>query len=124
MKKPILLCLLLAACSSSGGNNPPPPQIQGWTALYSTGIGACDDFNFGELHYCVRQMNARIGQTIRMTFTISGSGQLYPVERTDLPPASLRLSGSTDVVIRLYVSCAWGESKLSGSHDFPMPRVY
>lgn len=92
----ILLAMFLAACGG-GGNNPPPlPSAPNFTALYSTGIGRCDDFTFGELHYCVKQLNARVGQTIRMTFTLSGNGTLYPVEAADLAPATLRLFVSGD----------------------------
>lgn len=97
MKKYLPVLLFLTACQSSGGgNNPPLPQAQGWTATYSIGISACDDFNFGELHYCIKQQQAQIGQTIRMAFTISGSGTLYPVERADAPPATLRLFIASD----------------------------
>jgi|KBSMisStandDraft_5_1062788.scaffolds.fasta_scaffold69028_5 hypothetical protein len=91
----ILATLLLSACSSGGGS-PPIVSAPGWTALYSVGIGPCDDFNFGELHYCVKQQRAQVGQTISLTFTISGSGTLYPVESADSPPATLRLFVASD----------------------------
>jgi|KBSSwiStaDraftv2_1062776.scaffolds.fasta_scaffold10139_10 hypothetical protein len=87
----LLLALLLAGCASDGGGNTPLPTTYGWTALYSVGIGPCDDFNFGELHYCVNRRSAQVGQTISMQFTLSGSGTLYPVEGADIPPATLRL---------------------------------
>ena len=93
----LLLGLFLAGCASSGGGgNVPLPNAPSWTATYSRGIGACDDFNFGELHYCIKQQSARLGQTIIMKFTISGSGVLYPVEASDLPPATLRLFVAAD----------------------------
>ena len=90
----MLLLLTLAACNED--NTPPPPAAPSWTALYSSGIGACDDFNFGELHYCVKQQSARTGQTISMSFSIGGTGTLYPVESADIAPATLRLFVSSD----------------------------
>ena len=95
----ILICaaLLLAGCGGDGGKDiTSMPSAPNWTALYSTGIGRCDDFQFGELHYCVKQFHAQVGQTISMTFTLSGTGTLYPVQVGELPPATLRLFVSGD----------------------------
>ncbi len=101
MKKFLFLLLpFLAACShsGSGGNTGggggvivPPP---GWTAYFGTTQGQrCDDFDFptsGSINYCVNGgLRPLVGQTISMTFTISG--QVVPVEAADIPPASLRL---------------------------------
>jgi hypothetical protein len=92
-----LIALLLAGCGGGGGSTNPPPIPTGqFTALYSQGIARCDDFNFGELHYCVKQQGAALGQIISMRFTISGTGTLYPVEKSDLPPATLRLFIAAD----------------------------
>lgn len=96
MKKLIpFLGLLLVNCN--GGDKPQPqPSATGWTALYSKGINACDDFNFGELHYCVKIASANIGQTIRMSFTISGTGSLYTTGQGDINPPTLRLYIAAD----------------------------
>lgn len=91
-----LFALLVAACDGGGGTSPTLPQAPGWTPLYSKGIARCDNFDFGELYYCVKQVNAQVGQTIRMTFTLSGDGTLYPMEAIDSPPATLRLFVSSN----------------------------
>jgi len=116
-----LSALSLASCG--GGSNGPPdsmPYAPGWTALYSFGIQACDDFEFGELHYCVKRMNAQVGQTVRMTFTLTGTGTLYPVEAADLPPATLRLFVATDP--SGYSSTRWWCP--TSKTDMPGPGTY
>jgi hypothetical protein len=78
----VLLSLALAACGHSGGGSSgkytPPPSPIGWTSYSGTVVGTCDSFSFGEPHYCIKAMSAQQGQTIRMTFTTSGTGTLQP----------------------------------------------
>lgn len=90
----LILALLLAGCSSDNGPSPqpqPPPSATGWAASFSKGIVACDDFNFGELHYCTKAQPAKAGQTITMKWTISGTGTLHNVGQGDIDPPTLRL---------------------------------
>lgn len=88
----ILLALTLVACSrDSGSKYTPPPQnsLVNWTSYAGTVSGTCDNFNFGEPHYCIKSMSVKAGQTIRMTFTTSGTGMLYPPG--DIPPPMITL---------------------------------
>lgn len=90
-----IAAISLADCGGGGGNNPPPlppPQSTGWMAFNSPGISRCDDFDFGELHYCTKQqLRPQLGQTISITFTVSGSGSLYPTGAGDILPAKITL---------------------------------
>lgn len=92
----IWLALFLAACGGGGGSSPPPPlPSPTWQFAYSQGVsGSCDNFDFPQsdgAHYCIRQMGLSVGQTLTMTFTLSGNGTLYPTGAGDIAPATIHL---------------------------------
>ena len=92
MKKLIIIFgLFLGACGHSGPTPYKPPVVtQGWTAYAGSVNGSCDNFIFGEPHYCINSaLPVKLGQTITMTFTTSGSGSLYP--SSDSPPPRIAL---------------------------------
>lgn len=95
MRKPAiaLIALLLAACNDDNPAPPAPPSYSYWTFVYSSNVsGACDDFDFPQqdgAHYCVKALHASLGQSITMSFTITGDGTLVPPG--DSPPGTTRL---------------------------------
>lgn len=131
MKKVITLiitALTLAACGGGGGgvggtgpNNPPLTPM--WKAIYSYGITNCDSFNFGELHYCVNVINAQVGQRITMSFTLSGSGTLYPVEATDAPPPTVRLFVSADTTGNRRWWCPTSKTDMTGPGTYTVSCI-
>lgn len=96
----IPLLLILGACGGGGGNggSTQPPSIPppSFTSYFGSLVGQCADFDFPQdnsgVHYCVRSgVNLPLGQTVTLTFTISGSGQLRPLDPGETLPATLHL---------------------------------
>jgi hypothetical protein len=91
----IPFALVLAAFNDGSGSrtNAQQPQNPNFTFSYSSpSMGSrCDDFEWsnGSAHYCSKKMPVRMGQTITLTFTLTGD--VYPIEAADSPPAALRL---------------------------------
>ena len=89
----ILTILALALASCGGGNTPSPSPSGGWTFAYSNNVsGSCDAFNFPNqdgVHYYVKPMVVKAGQTITMSLSLSGNGSLVP--SSDSPPATMHL---------------------------------
>ena len=93
----MLLAILLMGCSH---DNPPPPPptpspTQDFTFYYGSVAGQrCDSFDFpgpgGGAHYCTKAIGLAQGQTITMTFTLTG-GSVLPVQADDIPPATTHL---------------------------------
>jgi hypothetical protein len=100
-----LLWLTALLCGCGDGNSPSnnQPPISGWTAFFSSGVnqsGGSFDFPAapGHINYMVEPPPGKVasGQTITMTFTISGTGTLLPPPATnpqnqDIPPATVSL---------------------------------
>ena len=89
----IALALFLSACNEKSSQPNYQPPIYDWTFSFSPGLtGNCAAFKFPQTdgaHYCVKPAQATPGQTIAMTFTITGD--TMPVQADDTPPATLRL---------------------------------
>jgi hypothetical protein len=92
----LLLPLFLTACGGGNNPSPPPSPSSGWTFEYSSNVSnPCSDFDFPSrdgAHYCVNgAVKPKAGQTITMSFTISGSGTLAVVDPNDTLPATIHL---------------------------------
>lgn len=100
MRKILLIALLLAGCGSGGGggsSSAQPPIGPSWTALYGANIDASSgSFNFPGapgIHYVAKPAPAvKLGQTITLTFQISGSGTWgFDSQTPEGPPATIHL---------------------------------
>lgn len=87
----LVLLMLLAACSTHKPYTPPPLPAQppGW---FPPG---CGDFNFSSnaTGYCTdSSIRPRMGQTLRMTYTVTGDVSLLkPSDVNDIPPVTISL---------------------------------
>ena len=103
----LLLVATLAACNEKKKTDySVPAQIAGWTARYGD-VTNCVDFNFGEPHYCLNSMPVKLGQTIRIKITVSGT--LRATEGSGAPAIHLFLWRRGD-----NLSCAGGPTGFQG----------